>query len=204
MIKSIFESLGYHFTYQILNSRDYGVPQIRNRVFVVGFKDEKFVKDFKFPEIENLGLTLQDLLLENLPFGKFKINGDGKILKSGKKREYHFDEKNFLTPKIEKYVMSPGTKNFKTKIGIDLPVARTVLKTMGNKHRAGVDNYVTTDGKIRMLDPVEAMRLMGFSDGFILNSSRGQSYKQAGNSIVVPVIQKITKNIIDTGVLNAK
>lgn len=198
----IFESLGYHFKFQLMNSVDYGIPQKRNRVFVVGFRNKKYLSKFNFPKPSILKWSLQDILLTNNSYGKFSVLKDGSISFRSHEKKYDFSEANFLSPKIKKYVMSPGTKNFKTKIEIDLSIARTVLKTMGNKHRAGVDNYVTTDGKIRMLDPVEAMRLMGFPDSFILNPSRNQSYKQAGNSIVVPVIQKITNEIIKTGVFD--
>ena len=91
--------------------------------------------------------------------------------------------------------MCTGTKTFSTPIKIDLPIARTLLKTMGNRHRAGVDNYYTVDGRIRMLSEREALRLMGFTDDFKQVISRAQMYKQAGNSIVVDVMIAIVREI---------
>ena len=76
---------------------------------------------------------------------------------------------------------------------------------MGNRHRAGVDNYMTDKGgeeKLRMLTEREALRLMGYSDDFKIVVSRAQMYKQAGNSIVVDVMLAVLNEIIKTGVFD--
>ena len=57
-------------------------------------------------------------------------------------------KKYFLSEKVRKYVLSTGTKNFYTKPKTDLDIARPLLTTMHKMHRAGVDNYVTTEGRI--------------------------------------------------------
>ena len=58
-------------------------------------------------------------------------------------------KKYFLSEKVRKYVLSTGTKNFYTKPKTDLDIARPLLTTMHKMHRAGVDNYVTTEGRLR-------------------------------------------------------
>ena len=68
---------------------------------------------------------------------------------------------------------------------------------MGNRHRAGVDNYTTDLGPIRMLTEREAHRLMGFPDTYKIVVSRAQGYKQAGNSIVVDVLIKILADMLE-------
>ena len=78
---------------------------------------------------------------------------------------------------------------------------------MGNRHRAGIDNYVSSDfsndlGKVRMLTEREAHRLMGFTDDYKIVVSRTQAYKQAGNSIVVDVLMALVKQIIQVGGFN--
>lgn len=79
---------------------------------------------------------------------------------------------------------------------IDLDVARPLLTTMHKMHRAGVDNYVTTDGRLRKLTPRECLRLMGFSDSFKIVVSDTAMYQQAGNSIVVDVLIHIMEEIL--------
>ena len=151
---------------------------------------------------------MHDFLISNVKEGNFKsINGMITL----NKKPGVVDKKYILSPKLKEYVMKTGTKTFVQKVKIDLPIARTVLSTMGNRHRAGVDNYVTdlkneeplykeNPDNIRMLSEREAHRLMGFTDDYKIVVSRAQGYKQAGNSIVVDVLIAIMKSIINTGV----
>lgn len=96
--------------------------------------------------------------------------------------------------------MSTGTKGFYSRPEIDLDIARPLLSTMTKMHRAGVDNYVTTKGRIRKLTPRECLRLMGFCDSFKIVVSDTQAYKQAGNSIVVNVLMHVVNSISSTSV----
>lgn len=191
-MQNVFSDLGYHFKWAILDARNFGIPQGRRRLFVVGFKDEECAKKFKFPDEKELKFTMQDFLLDNCADGNFKYDekGDIYLLPGGEVVE------RFLSQKLIDYVMSPGTKNFYHEDAkIDLPVARAILSTQGNSHRASVNNYVTTNGRIRALEPRESLRLMGFPDDFKMVVSRAQSYKQSGNSIVVDVLMEIIKEI---------
>ena len=68
VIKKTFEEdLKYDIKFQVLNSRNYGIPQGRRRLFVVGFKDEELASGFNFPEEQELKFTMQDFLLDNSP-----------------------------------------------------------------------------------------------------------------------------------------
>ena len=100
-------------------------------------------------------------------------------------------EKYFLSEKVKKYVLSTGTKKFYCRPKVDLDIARPLLTTMHKMHRAGVDNYVTTEGRLRKLTPRECLRLMGFSDSFKIVVADTPMYQQAGNSIVVNVLMSI-------------
>ena len=104
-------------------------------------------------------------------------------------------EKYFLSEKVKKYVLASGTKSFYSKPKTDLDIARPLLTTMHKMHRAGVDNYVTTQGRLRKLTPRECLRLMGFSDNFKIVVSDTSMYQQAGNSIVVDVLIAILKQL---------
>ncbi|HBX24718.1 MAG TPA: DNA (cytosine-5-)-methyltransferase, partial [Firmicutes bacterium] len=100
-------------------------------------------------------------------------------------------------------VTTPGTKNWKTNISYDREIARTLLSTMGNHHRAGVDNYVTDVGSLRALSERECLRLMGFTDDFKIVVSKAQMYKQVGNSMVVDVVMALIEAILKTGIFNS-
>ena len=206
IIKGIFKSLNYTITEpQILNAADYGIPQNRRRIFVVGIRNDlKIKKKFEYPKPIKLKYSMKQFLESRCEFGNFQYdkNGNIKVIESPFDPS-RIDDKYVLSNLVRKYVLTPGTKTFKTSIKYDLDVARTVLSTMGNRHRAGVDNYMTDKGdenKLRMLTEREALRLMGYSDNFKIVVSRAQMYKQAGNSIVVDVMLAVLNEIINTGV----
>jgi DNA (cytosine-5)-methyltransferase 1 len=136
---------------------------------------------------------MQDFLINNCSFGSFIYkNGKIKIIKN----KGNVDDKYYLSEKLKKYVLSPGTKNFYHKDAkIDLKIARALLSTQGNSHRSSVNNYVTTNGRIRALTERESLRLMGFPDSFNITVSKSQSYKQSGNSIVVNVLEYLIKEL---------
>ena len=204
VMKDIFNQLNYNVFYingdepSILNAKDYGIPQNRKRLFVVGFRsDLDLEKDFEFPKPIKLTKTMQDFLIENAPKGSFVpqhdiIFNEDNLTDS----EENNLEKYFLSDRIKKTVLSPGTKNFYSKPDIDLKIARPLVNSMHKMHRAGEDNYVTTNGKVRRLTPREALRLMGFSDNWEIVVSDTSMYQQAGNSIVVDVLINIIDEII--------
>ncbi len=212
-IKDIFmNTLHYRITEpQVLNASDFGIPQTRRRLFVVGIREDIDVNEFVYPKplgVENLKYTMQDFLEDNCAFDvtkvnfSFDINGDIVL----RKEKGQPDPKYILTPKVRDYVLTAGTKNFRTSTSTDLKIARTLLKTMTQHHRAGVDNYITVgyddEGKkiVRGLTERECLRLMGFPDTFKIVVSTQQMLKQAGNSIVVDVMMAVLKSILNTGV----
>lgn len=236
-MKKVFTDLNYTWDYAILNAKDYGIPQNRERLYVVGFRNDlKLKKKFEFPKPIKLDKTLQDFLLDNVS-GRYYLPKkgvdfvtseknlekrftqiDGKIALCQKRNQefnwhgdFVFEEENkdkekimqeldkyFLSEKVKKYVLSTGTKGFYSKPETDLKVARPLLNTMHKMHRAGVDNYVTTEGRLRKLTPRECLRLMGFSDSFKIVVSDTAMYQQAGNSIVVNVLMSIMEKILES------
>ena len=208
IIKGIFKSLNYNITEpQILNAADYGIPQNRRRVFVVGIRNDLDIKkNFEYPLPIELKFSMKQFLESKCEFGNFQYDECGNIsIKESEFDPSRVDDKYVLSNLVRKYVLTPGTKTFRTSIKYDLDVARTVLSTMGNRHRAGVDNYMTDKGgedKLRMLTEREALRLMGYSDNFKIVVSRAQMYKQAGNSIVVDVMLAVVREIFKTGVFD--
>lgn len=199
VMKSVFENyLNYRITEpQILNASDYGIPQSRRRIFVVGIREDIECGEFVYPQPIPSKYTMQDFLEDNCAYGHFNynpINGELIVEKVPGKP----DDKFTLTPAVQKYVLAGGTSNYKTSTETDLPIARTLMKMMTQHHRAGVDNYVTVTRNplvLRQLSDREALRLMGFPDDFTIAVSSMQTLRQAGNSIVVDVLMAIMKEI---------
>lgn len=198
VISDVFHQLGYCISYSVLDAANYGIPQRRRRLFVIGYKTTN--KYFCFPQQVDLKFKMADFMIDNCDFGYFKHDDKGSLIIN--KNPGKVDEKYTLTSLLYKYVMSSGTKTWYQKPEINKGIARTLLKTMGNRHRAGVDNYYSFDGsndfgKVRMLTEREAHRLMGYTDDYQIVVSRAQAYKQAGNSIVVDVMMAIIKKMLE-------
>lgn len=220
-IKKAFDSLWYHYKYQIMNAKDYWIPQHRERLFLIWFKDLNNYENFEFPNKIDLDITLQDLLEDNTDSKYYlwekwstfvtseknlkkrytQINGN----KANQQFNWHgdfilewpkdVDKKYYLSEKIKDYVLSSGTKSFYSKPKTDLPIARPLLQSMHKMHRAWVDNYITKWDKIRKLTPRECLRLMWFSDDFKIVCSDTQMYRQAWNSIVTNIFFHILPKI---------
>lgn len=178
------ESLGYVCFYHVFNSADYGVPQRRNRCYIVAFLGEFFnTPDFQFPEKQELKITTQDLL-------------DSDV-----------DEKYFLSKKIVKTILGKGTKNYIVEPTIDLPISKTLTATMAKMHRASQDNYVTDEKNykkhcdsnrvsLRKLTPNECRKLQGFPSDWKQVVSDCQAYKQFGNAVTVNVSYALSKSLL--------
>lgn len=153
---------GYNNYCKVLNAKDYGIPQNRERVFIVSIRRDVDDFSFDFPKKETLELRMKDLLEKNV------------------------DEKYYMSDKALNSILSPGTKNFYLKPEIDLEVARPLTATMHKMHRAGADNYVSDvfinhdikldieDGKAVIGKEIEPIRL-----GNIYGEDKGTGY--AGN-----------------------
>lgn len=217
IIKKTFEEYcGYDIHYQLLNARDYGIPQTRERLYCVGFKKKT---DFKYPAPIELKYKMYDFLEDYRSSSYYDQVTNTKILCSDDNRRNQLknaersedfndfvfpvrevEDKYYLSEKVAKYVLAGGTKGFKTSTETDLDVARPLLQSMHKMHRAGVDNYVTfrkdkgVNG-IRKLTPRECLRLMGFKDDFKIVVSNTAAYMEAGNSIVVDVLIALLKQM---------
>ena len=174
------DSIGYDCYYSILNSKEFGVPQRRNRMFLVGFNRKYFnKKEFVFPKGMPLQVNTQDLLDKDVPYNYF------------------------LTKKISKTILSSGSGGYKANPTIDQPISKTLTATMAKMHRASQDNYVTdeknfkkykTDNNrinIRKLTPNECRKLQGFPSDWKQVVSDCQAYKQFGNAVTVNVAYEV-------------
>lgn len=187
-MQNILEELGYHVYAEVLDTKDYGLPQTRRRVFVIAFLKSEFgphVVNYKYPNKVPLDLTVYDLLDENV------------------------DKKYFLSYKILPTILSSGSGNYYSKSEIGLKIARPLTATMHKMHRANQDNYYedfknrskfkdTADrpvSSVRRLTPNEARKLQGFPENFKYVVSDTQLYRQFGNSVSVNVSDAVAKSI---------
>jgi DNA (cytosine-5)-methyltransferase 1 len=157
----------------VLNAKNYGVPQNRERVFLVGIRDDKD-NTFRWPVEERLNKRLKDVL------------------------ESDVDDKYFLSENTITTMITHVEKKKLEGCGFDFKpkdyesIANSVTTKAGSRPD---DNYIKVESQIRRLTPRECFRLMDFPDSFTWPVSDSQAYKQAGNSIVVNVLYNILKKL---------
>ena len=201
------KNLGYDVHWKVLSSLDFGVPQKRERWYCVGF-DKKV--DFEFPKPLGTNPLLRDIV---------DINDNTPSLKLTKfemdRIKYHFahcKEQERVQHDNSKY--APNTKKGKYGIfsyqkadgSIRFHVGDVAKTQIQEAFYACLDTYAPTiiAGRTpkmwdlgRKLSVLEAKRLQGFPDDYKFTVSDNQAYKQLGNSVSVPVIQAIAKNMIE-------
>jgi DNA (cytosine-5)-methyltransferase 1 len=210
------DSVPYHLYWQVLNAKHHGVPQNRERVFLIGIRDDAD-NNFQFPREEHLSKKLKDVLEDDVDDKYFltekmlnfvlttnfqeakpidinkyaapcvKVGGDVSCFDTNKLKIKSGTEKGYEEAK-EGDSINFSIPNLETRRG---RVGKGVAQTLDTSCNQG-----TFDGyKIRRLTPRECFRLMDFPDTFTWPVSDSQAYKQAGNSIVVNVLYKIIKNL---------
>lgn len=191
IIKSAFESIGYNVYYQVLNSKDFGVPQNRERIYIVCFRKDIYSSFFSFPVGTNSSTCIRDIL-EEAPIPSKYYLSDVYMETLIKHKRRHAAKGNGFGYEIR---------------DLDGYAGAIVCGGMGRERNLVKDSrehslIPTTKIKgkinrddIRKMTPREWARLQGFPDDFKLNLADTHLYKQFGNSVTVNVIEAIAKNI---------
>ncbi len=181
IIMKKLKDLGYHTDAKVLNSMEFGnVPQNRERIYIVGFKDKKHLENFEFPDPVKLNVSVQDLLEKNID------------------KKYYYEGKP-LYEKIKDFVVDKNTV-YQWRRKYVRENKKCVCPTLtANMGMGGHNVPIIKDNKgIRKLTPLECFRIQGFPKSFILPKDLSDSalYKQAGNSVTVTVLEAVAKKMI--------
>lgn len=220
VIKRTFEQdCGYQVYFQVLNSKDYGVPQSRERIYCIGFKSPV---DFKYPAPIPLTQTKFDYLDRHIPSNLFlkqkgcnfvtrsinyeksytQVNGNVALCQK-RNQQFNWHGDFVFHPLAKNEVVDPTDQTiypvaaFEESYYIDSHISRYVLKkeSDGLYEMTGAKSCNPSYGRYRKLSPRECLRLMGFDDTFNIAVTDTAAYKQSGNSIVVDVLMAILKQM---------
>ncbi|MGC3959862.1 MAG: DNA (cytosine-5-)-methyltransferase [Verrucomicrobiota bacterium] len=169
------EVLGYTVYYKVIDARSV-VPQHRERIFLVGFKERR---GFEFPEFPAEGPKLESILEDNVP------------------------EKYTLTDHLWNYLQAYAAKHKAAGngFGFGLVTGKDTTRTLSARYYKDGSEILISQGprkNPRRLTPRECARLMGYPKDFKIPVSDTQAYKQFGNSVVVPVVERIAKEVLAT------
>ena len=189
ILNILTNELGYNVYYEILNSKDFGVPQKRERIYIVGFLEKI---NFKFPTKSKKGMFIENILEDK------EVN-----------KKYYLSQTYLNTLKKHKERHKNKGNGFGYEILDKKSIANTlVVGGMGRERNLIYDFRIVNftadlntksqinDEFIRRLTPREWARIQGYPDNFKIPVSDTQAYKQIGNSVSVPVIKQIASLII--------
>jgi DNA (cytosine-5)-methyltransferase 1 len=179
-ILAILDELGYTVSYKVIDAK-YFVPQHRERTYIVGFRKDLVPEDFAFtfPEIPEKGPVLASILEDNV------------------------DDKYTLSDKLWQYLQNYAAKHKEKGNGFGFGLAdrQSNTRTLSARYyKDGSEILIAQSDKKnpRRLTPRECARLMGFPDTYKIVVSDTQAYRQFGNSIVVPAVSAVAKQVAAT------
>ena len=185
VILQTLEDLGYYVSYKVMNAAEYGnIPQGRERIYIVGFKDKSVSEQFQFPEKLELTKTVFDVI----------------DFKNQVEEHYYYREDKHYYPLLKENIVSVGSIYEYRRGNIIREnrsgVVPTLLASMGTGGN-NVPVILTVSGEIRKLTPRECFNTQGFPRSYNFPDKMANShlYKQAGNSVAVPVVSRIAEKI---------
>lgn len=184
VIIATLDELGYEVNYKVLNSVNYGIPQKRERIYLVCFRKDLNIKNFEFPKPFKLSKHVEDFLEKDCDIKCFE-ESKYKIIYTGK------EDNEYSNKMIRLGIVNKGGQG--ERIYSTKGIAAT-LSASGGGVFAKTGGYLV-NGKARRLSLRECARMMGYPDSYKIVSNKNDAYKQFGNSVVIDVLQHITEEI---------
>jgi len=185
------EELGYIVSYKVLNASQFGLPQNRERIIIIAHESKKF-NFAKLPDLPRK--TLKGFLDKNGPFEI--LNESYTILEDTRKQKSGLIFAGYRNKRIRKAGVRPGTKHLSRvhKQPNRIYSIDGIHPALPSQEVSG-RFWIYNGNDVRKLTLHECYRIMGFPDKFILINSKAEQYKQVGNSIAIPMIKEVGREI---------
>ena len=196
VIKGALEEIGYTVYDKVLNSKDFGVPQNRERIYIVAFRNDIDYSAFEFPDPTDSTKRIKDIIEEQPVSVKYYLS-DVYVETLRKHRARHEEKGNGFGYEIRDWDDIAGAivcGGMGRERNLIIDKRQTDLKPVTH-----IKGHVNTEG-IRKMTPREWSRLQGYPSDYILPVADVHLYKQFGNTVTVPVIRAIA-NQIKSGII---
>lgn len=179
MIVNEFEKAGYYIHTKLLNASEFGIPQKRERVFIIGFKSKEEYSKFKFPQPTTL-------------------NGSKVKLKQVIDNTADYNDKWFFSQKAVDGMLRVRDKMNKGRVQNLEEPCNTISSHLAKVSLNGTDPVLMVDGKYRRLTPLEAANIQSFPKSFKFNSvSENRQYKAIGNAVPPVLMWQIANELMN-------
>ncbi len=189
--------LDYTVQYKVLNTSNFGLPQNRERVYIIAFSNSYTIKTIHFPS-PNIISKLEDILEENPINGKVIDRKDISFYKKFNPTQNIFGNIDLPNKPIQIGKVNKGGQGER----IYHPLGHAITLSAYGGGVGSKTGLYKINKKIRKLSPRECARIQGFPEEFIIPESISEAQKQFGNSVSINVLQHITQEIIKTIQLN--
>jgi DNA (cytosine-5)-methyltransferase 1 len=186
IILRILDEIGYDAYYKVLVASHYGVPQARERIYIAAFRKDLGIKSFYFPKPSYKKIYVKDILENDDKTKECIINRDD--IKFWKRNE---------TPRLKLIQIGQINNGGQGERIYSVHGHAITLSAYGGG-AAGKTGAYLVNGNIRKLSPRECARVQGFPEWFKIPVTKSQAYTQFGNSVSVPVVEAIFKQILRT------
>ncbi len=197
-VQTILEELGYTFFSKVLNASHFGVPQKRERIFMVAFRKDLYIKSFSFPAGGKIS-TLKDFLDKNKNHLHLQIQRDDIVLK----RDILISKDMFGNYPQKPIRIGTVNKGGQGERIYSILGHAITLSAYGGGVGAKTGLYLVGN-IIRRLSPEECRRITGFPDSFKLHPKATVSYRQFGNSVAVNVLEAILSEVEKNNLLQIR
>ena len=192
IIRGALEETGYTVFSKVLNSRDFGVPQNRERIYIVAFRNDLDCREFEFPEAFDSGKRIKNIVEDAAVSAKYYLSETylGSLRRHRARHEakgHGFGYEIRAWDDVANAIVCGGMGRERNLL---VDTRQTDFRGVTHKQSA-----VNKEG-VRMMTPREWARLQGYPDEFKLPLTDGHLYRQLGNSVSVPVVRAIAKRIV--------
>lgn len=186
VVLNTLRGLRYTVFYKVLRSSDFGVPQARERIYIIGFRKDLNVEHFEFPSPTKEVRVVKDILERESTVRNVYINRKDTNIYGVEKKV------NDLRRPLQIGTINKGGQGERI---YSIYAAGITLSAYGGGAASKTGAYLINN-RIRKLTPRECARMQGFPESFILPQSRNVAYRQFGDSVSTPVLEAIFKNVL--------
>ena len=191
VISTVLKNLNYNIYYKVLNAKNFGLPQNRERIAIVCIREDIDSGKFKFPKEYDNFITISDIKEDDSKTKKYLITRSDIYINSEKLKDAI--ENGKVNKPVQIGIIGKGGQG--NRIYHENGIGITLAASSGGAASKTGAYYI--NGKVRKLSPREAARLQGFPEDFIIIDNETQALKQFGNSIPINLLKEVFSGLKD-------